>query len=285
MAVCVALAACGAPTAPAATAGRAPAPAKVVAGPGAPAAHRTGPPPAPGTLGWYLDRVPRFGPPPAPTDVTRLTMSGPAALYTNVPVDQPVAFLTIDDGWTKDPDAIALLRAAHIPFTMFLTTDAIRDDPAFFRSLESLGGVIEDHTITHSDLSTLDYARQVHEICGSAATLTAWYGRRPVLMRAPYGDSDAATLRAAASCGIRATVYWNEMVVDGKVEYQRPGGIHPGDMVLMHFKPTFREDFLAAVEAFHASHVTPALLENYLVTTPPAATAPAPATPGPSPQP
>jgi peptidoglycan/xylan/chitin deacetylase (PgdA/CDA1 family) len=207
--------------------------------------------------------------------VTRLAAAGPAKLFLTVPVKQKVAFLTIDDGWVHDNDAIALLRAAHIPVTLFLTTNAVTSDPSYFAKLQAEGAVIEDHTITHSDLAKMNYPQQYHEICGSAAQLATWYHRHPVLMRAPYGDSNANTLKAAASCGIRAAVYWDEMVVNGKVEYQRPGGIHPGDMILMHFKDQFDEDFLAAVTAMYKSGVTPALLDDYLVTTPPTPITPA----------
>lgn len=240
-----------------------------------------GPPPRKGSVAWYVSQIPHFDAPPVPIKITTLATSGPAKLFTGIPVgNQKVAFLTIDDGWLKDPAMVTLLRDAHIPFTMFLTTDAIKSDPSFFTQLEGLGGVIEDHTITHGNLSQMDYARQQHEICGSRATLTKLYGRAPVLMRAPYGASNANTLKAAASCHIRAAVFWDEWSMNGKVAWQRPGGIHPGDMVLMHFDKDFKENFLAAVQAFHASGITPALLENYLVTNPP--TPLAPITPSPA---
>ena len=169
-----------------------------------------------------------------------------------------------------------MLRAAHIPFTMFLTTDAIKSDPAFFKTLQGLGGVIEDHTVTHPELSHETYAQQQHEICANRATLTKLYGRAPVIVRAPYGLSNKNTLKAAASCGIRANVFWDEYAITGTVTWQRPGGILPGDMVLMHFDKYLKANLLSALQAFHKNGITPALLENYLVTTPPTPIAPSP---------
>ena len=40
--------------------------------------------------------------------------------------------------------------------------------------------------------------------------------------------------------------------------------IHAGDIVLMHFRPAFLKDVLAALIAMHDAGLTPALLENYL---------------------
>jgi hypothetical protein len=40
--------------------------------------------------------------------------------------------------------------------------------------------------------------------------------------------------------------------------------IHAGDIILMHFKPTFVQDVLAALRAIHDAGLTPALLEDYI---------------------
>jgi peptidoglycan/xylan/chitin deacetylase (PgdA/CDA1 family) len=235
-----------------------------------PAPARTGPPPPAGTLDWYLYELPQFGPPPPPpADLAVLAGSGPAAQVNQVSVgDRRVAFVTIDDGWLKDPDIVTILRAAHIPFTMFLTTNAIASDTAYFETLEGVGGVIEDHTISHPMLNQQTYEQQRREICDNRAYLADRYGRAPTIMRAPYGLANANTLAAAASCGIRANVFWTEYAVTGSVEYQRPGGIHPGDMVLMHFDKYLKANLLSTLQAFQRDGITPALLEDYLITTP-----------------
>jgi hypothetical protein len=40
--------------------------------------------------------------------------------------------------------------------------------------------------------------------------------------------------------------------------------IFPGDIILMHFRPAFLRDVLAALRAIHAAGLTPALLEDYV---------------------
>ncbi|GID92454.1 chitooligosaccharide deacetylase [Amorphoplanes digitatis] len=193
---------------------------------------------------------------------------------SRIPTDQPVAFITIDDGFIRSPEAPKLLAAARVPVTLFLTTDAIRDDEPYFARLQQHGAVIEAHTITHPQLRGRSYAFQSHEICGSADRLGHLYGRRPVLFRPPFGTRDATTLRAAHDCGIDAAFMWKETVHKGKVRYQEGKAVQRGDIILMHFRPAFVKDFLAALRAIHRAGLTPALLEDYIPRRPAARVSP-----------
>ncbi len=212
----------------------------------------------------FADRVPRFPAPPIAQPIT--VPDGPASpVYHRLPVNQPVAFLTIDDGLVQLPDAVTLMRAAGIPFSMFLIAPVAAKNAGFFRQLQAAGGVVEDHTIDHPELKGTSYAYQHHQICDAASTLTGTFGRRPSLFRPPYGDYDRTTQRVAHDCGFKVVLYWSETVVNGAVRYQTADHrIQPGDIILMHFRTTFVQDVLAALTAIHNAGLTPALLEDYL---------------------
>ncbi|GAA0579210.1 hypothetical protein GCM10010172_75150 [Paractinoplanes ferrugineus] len=230
-------------------------------------------------VGWKLSDVPRFLPPPAPEPIV-LAPGDQVPFLSRIPVTQPVAFLTIDDGFLKNPEAEKLFAAARIPVTLFLTTDAIHDDPAFFDRLRSYGAVIEAHTISHPELAGRSAEFQHHQICDGADRLAQWYGRRPVLFRPPFGDKDTTTLRVAKQCGMTAAFMWKETVDKGKVRYQEElKTVQRGDIILMHFRPAFVKDFLAALTAMHRAGLTPALLEDYV----PGASLATPASPPTSP--
>ncbi|MET0415120.1 MAG: polysaccharide deacetylase family protein, partial [Actinoplanes sp.] len=173
-------------------------------------------------------------------------------------------FITIDDGYLKPAEAPNLLTAAGVPVTLFLTTDAVRDDVAYFDRLRTAGAVIEAHTITHPYLPGRSAAAQRREICGSADRLGDWYGRRPVLFRPPFGEKDTTTLRVAHECGLKAAFHWTETVHKGKVRFQAEHRVRPGDIILMHFREAFIDDFIAALQAIHRAGLTPALLEDYI---------------------
>jgi peptidoglycan/xylan/chitin deacetylase (PgdA/CDA1 family) len=228
-------------------------------------------------------RLPVFGPVPmaVPVDVG----NGPSVPWISaVATTQKVAFITIDDGWTKDPKFIEVLRDSHVRVTLFLEINAIKDDPDYFRQLEQAGAVIEAHTISHPELTGTGYDFQKREICGSADQLATLYGRRPLLFRPPFGDKDATTLQVVHDCGMKAAFFWRETINAGIVRYQVGDKVQPGDIMLMHFRPTVVEDFIAGLNAIKAAGLTPALLEDYVgVPAPPVPPGP-PAT-GPTPTP
>ncbi|GGM41320.1 polysaccharide deacetylase family protein [Dactylosporangium sucinum] len=215
------------------------------------------------SAGVYADRLPRFDKAPPAVRPAAVVEDGGVPWVARVPTDQRVAFVTIDDGWVKHPEAAELLREARVPVTLFLTINAISDNPGYFRTLQDLGAVIEAHTITHNKLSGLSYDAQRQEICGSADRLAELYGRRPTLFRPPFGEKDATTLRAVRDCGMKAAFFWKESVNQGNVWYQEVKVVQPGDVILMHFRDQFVEDFIAALRGIKTAGLTPALLEDY----------------------
>ncbi len=210
-----------------------------------------------------LARIPRFAAPPPPQRSLAAGRTVPG-VYRTVPTEQPVAFLTIDDGWVKNPAAVQLLRAARIPVTLFLTTNAVRDDPGFFRALQGAGAVIEAHTLDHPHLAGMPYERQKQQICGSADELGRMFGRRPVLFRPPYGSMDSNTSKAIRDCGMKATALWRSAVDGGVVRYASGERLTRGDIIVMHFRQSFTADFMAALRAIHDAGLTPARLEDYV---------------------
>ncbi|MEV0895289.1 polysaccharide deacetylase family protein [Actinoplanes sp. NPDC049802] len=207
--------------------------------------------------------IPDFAPAPPPQRIT-LPAGDSVEYLKRIPTTQKVAFLTIDDGYLKKPEAPALIAAAGVPVTLFLTTDAIRDDPGYFKPMLDAGATIESHTVTHPSLSGRSYEFQRREICQSADELGDWFQRRPTLFRPPFGNKDSTTLRAAKDCGMTAAFMWTETVHKGKVRYQEGRRVQPGDIILMHFREAFRKDFVSALKAIHRSGLTPALLEDYM---------------------
>jgi peptidoglycan/xylan/chitin deacetylase (PgdA/CDA1 family) len=224
--------------------------------------------PPPAKAAAYLDRVPTFGPRPPAVKVKIRTgnlVGDAAAWLERVPTDQPVAFLTIDDGWIKRPEVLPLLERAHVPVTLFLTVNAVKDNVDYYKKLQAAGAVIEDHTITHTKLEHRPYPFQRREICAAGDQLGQWYGRRPLLFRPPFGAKDANTLKAVHDCGLRAAFSWKETVDKGVVHYQAPATkVERGDIILMHFRDEFVDDFVAALRAIKSAGLVPALLEDYV---------------------
>lgn len=208
-------------------------------------------------------KVPQFAPAPPPEKVT-LPPGDKVPNFSRIPTKERVAFITIDDGWEKNPLAMKLFQAANVPITLFLELDAVNVKPSYFTELQSTGAVIENHTLTHPSMTKLSYEGQKRQICEAADKLGKLYGKRPTLFRPPFGAFNGNTLRAAKACGMKASFTWKETTNKGKIRYQDGKHVQPGDIILMHFRPAFVEDFLAVLRVIKRDNLTPALLEDYV---------------------
>ncbi len=186
------------------------------------------------------------------------------ALISRVRTRDPVVFITVDDGWVRDPSLPDLLEKERIPITAFVLGQILRADPGFWRRLEGAGAVIEDHTLTHARLAGLPLQQQIREICGEADEEARILGHRPVLFRPPYGAYDANTLAAARACGLRAVVLWDASVFRGNLRTASGGPLRPGDIVLMHFRRELPFELQSLSEILGRRGLRPAHLEDYL---------------------
>lgn len=215
----------------------------------------------------YADRLPTFdvARPPSPLQMGLPVDGTQAAHLSRIETADPVAFITIDDGYVRHPEALALIRDSGVPVTLFLISSVAAEDPKFFSDIrEQADATIQAHTVTHSRLKGRSYEAQRQEICGSADQLQGLFGTRPTLFRAPGGLQDPNTLAAAHDCGMKAVFFWREAVNDGRVQFQEGTRIQRGDVILMHFRETFVDDYLAALQSIEDAGLTPARLEDYL---------------------
>lgn len=196
---------------------------------------------------WGLERVPLTAP-PAPREKPRITtregfeVDGHLSLdlppvFTTVPTEEKIVFLTVDDGAEKDPAFLRMTSELGIPYTAFLSDYVIREDYGYFERMRDLGVGLNNHTLNHPYLPGLSHARQKHEICGMQDVIERRYGQRPVLFRPPFGNYNKDTLRAAKSCGVEYAPLWNEEVFVDRWEYREwDRRLRPGDIVLTHFR-------------------------------------------------
>ncbi|MER6214538.1 polysaccharide deacetylase family protein [Streptomyces sp. NPDC001674] len=130
-------------------------------------------------------------------------------VVVRVPTSEKVVFLTIDDGWTHDAEAARMLVERRVPATLFLLPGATAYDTGYFTDLVGDGRVaVENHTVNHPDLTTLDAAGKDAEVCGAREQLAAVFGKAPRLLRPPYGAVDDEVRLAAKGCGVKALVTW-----------------------------------------------------------------------------
>ena len=193
-------------------------------------------------------------------------INGVPPVITNFHTVNPVVFLTIDDGAFKDASVVQMIKDNHIKASLFLAKTFISNNPNFFKQITDLGSLIEDHTISHDTNMGKDmtYQQQKDEICGMADYEAQIYGRRPIFFRPPGGAYSATMLQAAGACGMRAVVTWIAKANGGSMQYQIGDHLRPGDVVLMHFRPEFKQDMQAFINAQNAAGLHTELLEDWI---------------------
>ena len=188
-------------------------------------------------------------------------VDGMVPVVTHIPTDKPYVFITVDDGAVQHPKARELMIQAGVWPSVFLNTKYAEGHRDYFKELPV---TVHSHTTSHPNLAGKGLEFQKHEICGNADFLAAEYGKRPTLFRPPFGNYDATTRHAAASCGFKALVNWTAAVNDGRVQFQQGDRLKAGDIVLMHFRTTFVEDFTAFLDRAKQDGLTPVPLEDFL---------------------
>ncbi|MFJ6520869.1 polysaccharide deacetylase family protein [Streptomyces filamentosus] len=196
---------------------------------------------------WGLRLTPLEAPAP-PGTKPRITTrkgfetdgEGLPPVFTTVPTKEKVVFLTIDDGAEKDPALLRMMSELDIPYSAFLSDYVIGDDYGYFAKMQKSrpeGVSLHNHTLHHKYLPGLSYAQQKREICGMQDVIEKKYGKRPELFRPPYGNYNEDTLRAARSCGIKAVPLWASEAFPDHMEWREwDRDLHPGDIVLTHFR-------------------------------------------------
>ncbi|MEV6736061.1 polysaccharide deacetylase family protein [Streptomyces sp. NPDC051104] len=194
---------------------------------------------------WGLKKVPLVAP-PAPENKPVITFrkgfevqdgDDLPPIFTTIPTKDRVVFLTIDDGDEKDPAFLRMMSDLKIPYTAFLSDYLIKDDYGYFRKMRDRGVTLDNHTLHHPYLPGLSYEEQRQEICGMQDVMEEQFGRRPTVFRPPFGNYNRDTLRAAKSCGIGYAPIWDEEVYVDHWEYREwDRSLHPGDIVLTHFR-------------------------------------------------
>ncbi|MEU2231439.1 polysaccharide deacetylase family protein [Streptomyces vietnamensis] len=196
---------------------------------------------------WGLAKPPLEAPaPPAvkPKITTRKGFEtdgeGLPPVFTTVPTKQKVVFLTIDDGAEKDPQLIKMMQELRIPYSAFLSNYLVKDDYGYFQKMqksEESGVALHNHTLNHRYLPGLSYSEQKREICGMQDVMEKRFGKRPPLFRPPYGNYNEDTLVAAKSCGVKAVPLWASEAFPDHMEWREwDRDLHPGDIVLTHFR-------------------------------------------------
>jgi peptidoglycan/xylan/chitin deacetylase (PgdA/CDA1 family) len=167
-------------------------------------------------------------------------------------------YITVDDGWTPSLRVLDIMRQTHLPVTAFLIEQAAQRDLPYWRAFVQAGGAIEDHTVSHPDLTKQTLSQATAQWGQARLMLGRWFGRAPLMGRPPYGAFNRAVQAAAYRGGLKALVGWSATIDDhDRVRTWDGKGLEPGEIVLLHWVPDLDRQLATLLAVIHAEHLRP----------------------------
>jgi peptidoglycan/xylan/chitin deacetylase (PgdA/CDA1 family) len=134
-----------------------------------------------------------------------------------------------------------VLDAYDAPATFFVVGAWVERLPEIVRDASARGHEIANHTWTHVDADRTRELTTLHdEVARTNDVIERVAGRRPTLLRPPYGSDPGRFARVAAECGLSATVLWSVQSFDWQDPEPEPiveqvlAEVEPGAIVLLH---------------------------------------------------
>ena len=121
------------------------------------------------------------------------TPAGPQITYNSVYVEGPYVALTFDDGpnATLTPKLLDLLAARQLKATFFVVGQNAAEYPEILKRIVREGHEIASHSWSHPNLGKMSDEGVRRELQKTDDAIVAAIGKRPTLMRPPYGSITA----------------------------------------------------------------------------------------------
>ena len=172
------------------------------------------------------------------------------------PADRAI-YITADDGWTPSPQVLAIMRRTHLPVTAFLIEQAAQRNLAYWRAFAAAGGTVEDHTVSHPNLTKLPLRQATYQWSQARLTLGRWLGKAPVMGRPPYGAFNRAVAAAAYRAGLKSLLGWSATASSTGIQTWDGKPLEPGEIVLLHWVPGLGQQLTKLLAAIHKQHLHP----------------------------
>lgn len=165
-----------------------------------------------------------------------------AITFSSVHVDGPYIAMTFDDGpsATLTPKLLDILAAHHIKATFFLIGENAAEHPEIVARAAREGHEIGNHSWSHPDFAKMSDESVRRQLSRTNDVIQGAIGKRPTLMRPPYGAITARQKRWIHEEFGYDIILWD---VD-PYDWKRPGPAvvrnrilketRPGSIVLSH---------------------------------------------------
>lgn len=148
--------------------------------------------------------------------------------------------LTFDDGpGSYTAELVAILQQRKVQATFFLVGDRIVQAPDVLAVVHSAGMEVGNHSTEHRDLTTLESGDMKRDLAATSQAIAAVTGRRPTLLRPPYGARNNSVDKVSQELGM-VEVLWDVDTLDwryansARVTKTAMRLVRRGSIILLH---------------------------------------------------
>ncbi|MDR3585569.1 MAG: polysaccharide deacetylase family protein [Desulfosporosinus sp.] len=164
-------------------------------------------------------------------------VQGPSVdVVWSAPITERAVFITIDDGWFPSQSLLQMMQQDHFPVTAFLIQQAAQEHPDYWRAFVAAGGDIENHTLSHPDLTKIAPADLTNQL-STPMNYLGQFAAPPTLFRPPYGAFNSLVQQEVYQAGMKHLVMWNAVMSKGVLQTYNGKPIQPGSIILLHWEP------------------------------------------------
>jgi len=174
-------------------------------------------------------------------DVVDLSKKYPSNLFINGQANDKVVALTFDDGpdGVTTPRILNILKSNNIQATFFCVGNLIENNKSVILQAYSDGNLIESHSWSHKDFTTLNEASINNELTLTENEILKVIGKRPAIIRLPYGSVNDTVENTLISYQYTSVLWsidtldWDQRQVDN-ITKNVVNNVRPGEIILMH---------------------------------------------------
>ncbi|CAN5652064.1 hypothetical protein BH09VER1_BH09VER1_52900 [soil metagenome] len=145
--------------------------------------------------------------------------AAPKLSYSSCHVQGPYIAMTFDDGPSaKDtPRLLDMLKARNIKVTFFVLGEMVQQSPDLLKRMAAEGHEIANHSWNHPQLTKLNAEGLRKQLGNTSDEIEQVTGKRPTLMRPPYGATNAALTKTINEQYGMKVILWSVDPLDWKV--------------------------------------------------------------------
>ena len=167
--------------------------------------------------------------------------------------------ISFDAAWGADltDSILSILEKYNVKTTFFVVGKWAEQYPDKVKALSDAGHEVENHSYDHPHMTNMSKEDMLNELERCNTKIAEITGKRPTLLRPPYGDYNNTVIEAAEQCSMH-TIQWSVDSLDWKgldaseISRRVTEGVKPGSIVLFHNA------------AEHTPEALPTILESFI---------------------